>query len=191
MLANGSLSAPGVEGEIRKRLVEKDLVDCIVAMPSQLFYSTQIPVCLWFLARSKAQDIGEKGRSQRNRTGSVLFVDARSLGQMVSRTQKSLSEEDIARITGTYHNWRGDGETYEDVPGFCASVAISEIASSEYNLSCGRYVGVAKTAQDGPPLQEQLISLNVTFQQQVESGRQLDDQISNALASLVTKHVQA
>src|SRR5512138_375558 len=138
VLANGSMSSnQSGEGEIRKNLVEADLVDCMVAMPGQLFYSTPIPVCLWFLVRNK-----KNGRF-RDRRGETLFVDARKLGTLVDRVHRDLTDEDIAKITGTYHAWRGDkgAEVYKDVPGFCKSVKCEEIRKHGHVLTPGRYVG--------------------------------------------------
>ena len=125
------------EGEIRKAIIEADLVDCMVALPGQLFYSTQIPVCLWFLARDK-----RNGRF-RDRRGETLFIDARKMGTLVDRVHRELTDEDIAKIAGTYHAWRGDkgaGE-YEDVPGFCKAATLEEIRSHGHVLTPGRYVG--------------------------------------------------
>jgi type I restriction enzyme M protein len=120
VLANARMSSQqSGEGEIRKALVEGELVDCMVAMPGPLFYSTQIPVCLWFLSRDKKNGLGGRGKKMRNRRGETLFIDARKLGTLVDRVHRELSDEDIARIAGTYHRWRGDDPgKYEDVPGF-------------------------------------------------------------------------
>jgi hypothetical protein len=138
VLANGSMSSnQSGEGEIRKAIVEADLVDCMVALPGQLFYSTQIPVCLWFLARNK-----KNGRF-RDRRGETLFIDARKLGTMADRTHRELTDDDIAKIAGTYHAWRGekDAGEYEDVPGFCKSATLEEIRKHGHVLTPGRYVG--------------------------------------------------
>jgi len=144
VLANGSMSSnQSGEGEIRKAILEADLVDCMVALPGQLFYSTQIPVCLWFLARSK-----KNGRF-RDRRGETLFLDARQMGSMVDRTHRELTDEDVAKIAGTYHAWRGDAGAgkYEDVPGFCRSATLEEIRKNGLVLTPGRYVG-AEAAED-------------------------------------------
>jgi len=140
VLANGSLSSKtSGEGEIRRRLVEANLVDCIVAMPEKLFFNTGIPVCLWFVAKNRAN-----GRF-RDRRGEVLFIDARKLGTMESRTLRVMSPEDTARVAGTYHAWRNAtaDPVYADVPGFCRSAKIEEIASHDFVLTPGRYVGAA------------------------------------------------
>jgi type I restriction enzyme M protein len=138
VMSNGSLTSNASgEGDIRRRIVEADLVDCIVALPIQLFYSTQIPVSLWFLTREK------ENSGFRNRRGETLFIDARNMGTLISRTQRELNDEDIARITGTYHEWRGQPGAghYEDVPGYCASASIDQIKSQNCVLTPGRYVG--------------------------------------------------
>jgi type I restriction enzyme M protein len=155
VLANGSLSSKSSgEGEIRKALVEADLVECIVAMPSQLFYTTGIPVCLWFLTKDKSDRSIKSERSQRSRHGEVLFIDAREMGHMATRTVRELSDEDIASIAGTYHAWRGEPETedYVDVPGYSASVTLETIRSHEHVLTPGRYVGSQLAEDDDEPI---------------------------------------
>src|SRR5262249_50372075 len=140
VLANGSMSSnQSGEGEIRKAIIEADLVDCMVAMPSQLFYSTQIPVCLWLLARNKTN-----GRF-RNRQREALFIDARELGILVDRVHRELSNNDIAKIAQAYHSWRGDKESgeYADIPGFCKAATLDEIRKHGHVLTPGRYVGAA------------------------------------------------
>ena len=155
VMANGSMSTnSGGEGEIRARIVEADLVSCMVAMPTQLFRSTGIPVCLWFFAKDKTAG----GQGSVDRTGQVLFIDARELGYMVDRAERSLSEEDTARIADTYHAWRGAKSaaaksiSYADVPGFCASVPLADIKAADYALSPGRYVGAPEAEDDGEPI---------------------------------------
>jgi len=150
VLANGSMSSTqNSEGEIRRALIEgvngaPGVVDCMVALPGQLFYSTQIPVCLWFLARDKSNGIARNAKL-RDRCGEILFIDARKLGHMVDRTRKEFSDGDIEKITRAYHAWRGEGEAgaYEDVPGFCKAVTLEEIKAHGYVLTPGRYVGTA------------------------------------------------
>jgi type I restriction enzyme M protein len=173
VLANGSLSSnTSGEGEIRRRIVEADLVDCIVAMPGQLFYTTQIPVSLWFLARSKKSGRGMDGAPLRDRSGATLFIDARKLGYMEDRTRRNLSDADIERITGTYHAWRGDGNEYEDVPGFCKSATMEEIAAHGFVLTPGRYVGATEAEHDGEPFAEKMARLTARLDEQfVESAR--------------------
>ena len=151
VLANGSMSSNASgDGEIRKAIVDADLVDCMVALPGQLFYSTQIPVCLWFLARDK------QNHRFRDRGGHVLFIDARKMGSLVDRTHRELTTEDIERIASTYHAWRGDKDAgrYADEPGFCRSAKIEEIAEHGYMLTPGRYVGAADAEEDDEPFDE-------------------------------------
>ena len=156
VLANGSLSSnTGGEGVIRQALVEADLVDCIVAMPPQLFYTTQIPVCLWFLARDKSN-----GRF-RDRHGETLFIDARKMGHMTDRTHRDLSDEDVEKITGAYHAWQGEPEAgeYKDVPGYCKSATLEEIAAHDYVLTAGRYVGAEVIGDDSEPFEKKMVRL--------------------------------
>jgi type I restriction enzyme M protein len=159
VLANGSLSTQqSGEGEIRRRMVEADLIECIVALPGQLFYSTQIPASLWFLNRDKTPG---GARAWRDRRGEVLFIDARKLGAMVDRTHRALSDDDIARIAGTYHAWRGerDAGEYADVPGFCASATSEQIAEHRHVLTPGRYVGAEEAEEDDEPLDQKIARL--------------------------------
>ncbi len=150
VLANGSMSSnTSGEGALRRSMIENDLVDCMIALPGQLFYTTQIPVCLWFMTKNKKED---PERGYRNREGETLFIDAREMGSMISRVQRELTDEDVAKITRTYHAWRGeekDGE-YEDIAGFCKSATLKEIAKNDYVLTPGRYVGMAEVADDLP-----------------------------------------
>ncbi|WP_370256876.1 type I restriction-modification system subunit M [Cryobacterium sp. Hh38] len=190
VLANGSLSAQaGGEGEIRKNLVEKDLVECIVALPGQLFFTTQIPVCVWFLTKDKSGQTVKSERSQRSRKGEVLFIDARQVGSMVSRTNKELTDSDLERIAGTYHSWRGEpGEnTYEDVPGFCASVSLEQIAEHGHVLTPGRYVGSEAVDEDEEPLDDKISRLTVEVREGFERRVQLQEQVMAALGSLATQ----
>ena len=181
VLANGSMSSnQRGEGEIRERLVEEDLVDCMVALPGQLFYSTQIPACLWFLARNRRD-----GRF-RDRRGEVLFIDARAMGPMTDRTHRELTAEDIARIAGTYHAWRGEegaGE-YADVPGFCKSAEIGEVRRHGHVLTPGRYVGAAPQADDGEPFEETMSRLATLWREQQAEAEVLDAEIDSNLEAL-------
>ena len=168
VLANGSMSSnQSGEGEIRKNLVEADLVDCMVALPGQLFYSTQIPACLWFLARDR------KNGKFRDRRGEVLFIDARKLGSMVDRTHRELTDQDVARIAGTYHAWRGekDAGEYDDVPGFCKSASLEEIRKHGHVLTPGRYVGAEEVEDDGEPFEEKMERLVATLREQQAEAR--------------------
>jgi type I restriction enzyme M protein len=155
VLANGSMSSnQSGEGEIRKNIIEADLVDCMVALPGQLFYSTQIPVCLWFLARDK-----HNGRF-RDRRDETLFIDARLLGTMIDRTHRELTDEDLAEVAGAYHAWRGDSGAggYQDVPGFCKAATVEDIRKHGHVLTPGRYVGAAAVEEDEDPFEERLVS---------------------------------
>lgn len=166
VLANGSMSSTqNGEGEIRRALIEgvngkPGVVDCMVALPGQLFYSTQIPVCLWFLARDRSNGFVRSDKL-RDRRAEILFIDARKLGHMVDRTRKEFSDTDIEKITSAYHAWRGEGEAgvYEDVPGFCKSATLEEIKAHGYVLTPGRYVGAADVEDDNTPFAERFASL--------------------------------
>ena len=162
VLANGSLSTQSSgEGEIRRKMVEDDLVECVVALPGQLFFTTQIPVCLWLLNRNKRNGSGRG--NWRDRRGEILFIDARQLGTLVDRTHKELTEGDIGRIAGAYHAWRGepDAGTYGEVLGFCASAKIDVIAENRFVLTPGRYVGTEKAEHDAEPSRERIARLRV------------------------------
>ena len=179
VLANGSMSSQASgEGEIRRNLVEANLVDCMIALPSQLFYSTQIPVCLWFLARNRAD-----GRF-RDRRDEVLFIDARNLGQMVDRTHRELSDEDVAHISGVYHTWRNKRGRYKDVPGFCKRATLDAIRAHGHVLTPGRYVGVAPQPDDDEPFQEKMTRLAAEWRAQQKEARRLDAAIARNLKRL-------
>jgi len=186
VLANGSMSSQqSGEGEIRKALVEADLVDCMVALPGQLFYSTQIPVCLWFLARDKKNGLGGRGKKMRNRQHETLFLDARKLGTLVDRVHRELGEDDIARIADTYHRWRGDGAgKYKDEPGFCKSAKTEEIAGHQFVLTPGRYVGAEEAEADGEPFEEKMRRLVGKLEEQFAEGARLEGEIRKNLRGL-------
>ena len=171
VLSNGSMSSnQSGDGEIRKNLIEADLVDCMVALPGQLFYSTPIPACLWFLSRDRHDG------NFRDRRGQVLFVDARKLGQLVDRTHRELTGEDIALIAGTYHAWRGEkgsGE-YADVPGFCKSTPLEEVRRHGHVLTPGRYVGAELIEDDGEPFEQKMQRLTATLREQQAEAKKLD-----------------
>jgi len=175
VLSNGSMStSTSGEGEIRKRIVDADLVDCMVALPPQLFYSTQIPVCLWFLNRNKPT----------HRQGQTLFIDARTFGYLMTRVLRDLKDEEIAQIAGAYHNWRtGEGE-YQDVPGFCKSASLDEIRGHGYVLTPGRYVGAAAQEDDGEPFAEKMMRLTVELKAQFEESSRLENEIMANLKRL-------
>ena len=181
VLANGSMSSSqSGEGEIRKSLIEAHLVDCMVALPGQLFYSTQIPACLWFLARDR------KNGKFRDRRGQVLFIDARKLGRMVDRTHRELTDEDIARIAGTYYAWRGEKEAgkYADVPGFCRSAPLEEVRTHGHVLTPGRYVGAEAQEDDGEPFGEKMRRLTATLREQQAEAATLDAAIATNLKEI-------
>jgi len=184
VLANGSMSSnTSGEGDLRRSMIENDLVDCMIALPGQLFYTTQIPVCLWFMTKNKKKD-PEKG--YRNREGETLFIDAREMGSMISRKQKDLTEEDINKITQTYHAWRGGDKEgdYEDVAGYSKSATLKEIAKNDYVLTPGRYVGMAEIEDDGIPFEEKMEELTSTLFDQMKEGKKLDVAIKENLAYL-------
>ncbi len=179
VLANGSMSSnTSGEGEIRKNIVEADLVDCIVALPSQLFYNTMIPACLWFISRDK------KNHKFRDRRGEVLFIDARNLGVMVDRRHKELTNEEIAKIASTYHAWRGEKGKYEDVKGFCKSVKLDEIRKHDHILTPGRYVGTEELKDDGEPFEEKMKRLTSELAQQFKKSDELEEEIKKNLSNI-------
>jgi type I restriction enzyme M protein len=182
VLANGSMSSnQSNEGEIRKNIIEADLVDCMVAMPGQLFYSTQIPVCLWFVSRNK------KNGKFRDRRGEVLFIDARKMGTLADRVHRDLSDADVAKISGAYHAWRGDKDCkakYKDVAGFCASVKVEKIREHGYVLTPGRYVGAEEVEDDGEPFGEKMKRLTDQLMDQMNEGEKLDRVIKKNLETL-------
>ena len=173
VLANGSMSSnQSGEGQIRKKLIETELVDCMVALPAQLFYSTQIPACLWFLSRGRL------------RKGEILFIDARKLGSMVDRTHRELTGEEIARVAGTYHAWRTMEDGYTDVPGFCKSASMDEVHKNGYVLTPGRYVGLEPLDDDGEHFEERMHRLVAELREQQAEGDQLDVAIVSNLMEL-------
>jgi len=210
VLANGSMSTNTKgEGAIRQKMVENDLVDCMIALPGQLFYTTQIPVCLWFLTKSKkARAVtieNEEGECQayyRDRQGETLFIDARKMGSMISRTQKDLLPEDIQKIAQTYYGWRmdygevdcGNGQIalvdpdpaylYKDVAGYSKSATTAEIKKHDYVLTPGRYVGAAPLEDDGIPFETKMTELSQTLYKQMEESKKLDEVICENLKGL-------
>ncbi len=184
VMANGSMSTnSGGEGDIRARIVEADLVSCMVALPTQLFRSTGIPVCLWFFAKDKTA--GAAGSV--DRTGQVLFIDARDLGYMVDRAERALSDEDIARIADTFHAWRGSPSaqardiSYADVPGFCASVQLADIKAADYALTPGRYVGAAAAEDDGEPIEDKIERLTQELLAHFDESARLEKLVRDQL----------
>jgi type I restriction enzyme M protein len=177
VLANGSMSSgQSGEGEIRRAMVEADVVDCMVALPGQLFYSTQIPACLWFLARDK-----NPGGKLRDRRGEVLFIDARKLGTLVDRTWKEFSDPDVAKIAGAYHAWR-EGKGYEDAPGFSKAATLDEIRSHNHVLTPGRYVGASDVEDDEVPFAERFAALRARLDEQFKEADKLSSTIRTNLA---------
>jgi len=189
VLANGSMSSQqSGEGDIRKAMIEGDVVDCMVALPGQLFYSTQIPACLWFLARDKSAN------GHRDRRGEILFIDARKLGHMVDRTRRELSDDDIETIAETYHRWRNRPETnaaqgleqYADESGFCRSVSLEEVRGHGHVLTPGRYVGAADEEDDGVGFEERIASLRKQLDEHFDAGRRLEAAISRSLSGVAS-----
>ena len=179
VMANGSMSSnTSGEGEIRKAIIEADLVDCMVAMPGQLFYSTQIPVCLWFVARDR-----KNGRF-RDRRSQILFIDARKLGTMVDRVHRELTDDDIRRIAETYHAWRGDKDCkrkYEDILGFCKGVSLDEVRQHGHVLTPGRYVGAEEAEDDGEPFDKKMGRLTAQLKEQFAESAKLESAIRENL----------
>jgi len=187
VLANGSLSSnQSGEGEIRRKILEADLVDCIVALPAQLFYSTQIPACLWFIARDKSGKPTKGGKPLRHRQGEVLFIDARKMGVMVDRVHRELTDEEIQKIAQTYHAWRGEEGTgeYQDVPGFCKSATLEEIKEHDYILTPGRYVGIEILEEDDEVFEEKMAELTAKLYEQFEEAHRLEAEIRKNLKVL-------
>jgi type I restriction enzyme M protein len=190
VLANGSMSSnQSGEGEIRKNIIEADLVDCMVALPGQLFYSTQIPACLWFLARDRRGK--SPTRPMRDRRGEILFIDARKMGRMVDRTHRELTDDDIARIANTYHAWRTVGARhdsplpeYRDIPGFCKSATLEEVRKHGYVLTPGRYVGAAEQEEDDEPFDQKMQRLVAQLREQQAEAAKLDAAIAANLKEL-------
>jgi type I restriction enzyme M protein len=177
VLANGSLSSnTGGEGEIRKRLVEADLVECIVMLPKALFFNTGIPACLWFLHRNK-----------KKRNGEVLFIDASNLGMMIDRKNRIFEDQDVQLVSDTYHNWLKNSSEYEDIKGFCKSASFAEIEKHKYVLTPGRYVGIEDEEDDGIPFEEKIDKLTSTLREQMQKSSELDKEIKEQLAKIGIK----
>ena len=189
VLANGSMSGmAGGEGEIRQRLIEDNLVDCMVALPGQLFYSTQIPVCLWFLAKDRSNGLVKRSRL-RDRRGEILFIDARKLGYMEDRTHRVFSAEDVGYVVGAYHVWRGEEvehetfrDGYKDIAGFCKSTKIGEVKEHGYVLTPGRYVGAEEKKGDDILFEDKMETLRKELAAQMAKAGTLDEEIRKQLA---------
>lgn len=179
VLANGALSSnTSSEGEIRKNMLNGHVVDCIVAMPSQLFYTTGIPVSLWILNRNK------KNPAYRSRENEVLFIDARKLGVMVTRKTRELTDEDIKRISETYHNWRNTDGNYENIKGFCSSATLDDIKTHDYILTPGRYVGIEDEIDDGISFEEKMEALTTELSAQFRQSKELEERIRENFKSI-------
>ena len=180
VLANGSMSSSIYEGDIRKNIIEDDLVDCMVSLPGQLFYNTMIPACLWFVSRDK------KNHKFKDRRGHVLFIDARKLGTMVDRRHKELREEDIEKIFSTYHSWRGKlkNQKYQDITGFCKSVSLEEIRKHDWVLTPGRYVGTDVEEDNEEVFEEKMKKLTLELTNQMKESKKLDVDIKKNLESI-------
>lgn len=182
VMANGSMSTnTSSEGDIRRAIIEADLVDCMIAMPGQLFYTTQIPVCLWFLTRTKKAD---KKRGYRGRAGETLFIDARKMGTLVDRVHRELTNDDLDQIASVYHQWRNSGGSYEDKAGWWKSSTLDDIKSHDYVLTPGRYVGAEEVEDDGIPFEEKMSALSTTLGEQFAVSTQLQEKIEANLEAL-------
>ncbi|EHK7585765.1 type I restriction-modification system subunit M [Vibrio parahaemolyticus] len=189
LLANGSMSSTtNNEGEIRAALVENDLVECMVALPGQLFTNTQIPACIWFLTKNKKARTDKSGRKLRDRKGEVLFIDARNLGYMKDRVLRDFTRDDIQKVANLYHAWKTgedvNGVTYEDQAGFCKSATLEEIRKHDFVLTPGRYVGAAEELDDGVPFGEKMAALTTKLSEQFAESATLEAEIKKNLAGL-------
>lgn len=179
VLANGSMTTnAGSEGEIRKQLITEGLVDCMVALPTQLFFNTQIPACLWFLARNRTN------HKFRNRAGEILFIDARKIGSLISRKNKAFNDEDIKKIADVYHNWRNIDGSYEDVQGFCKSATLAEVEANNFVLTPGRYVGTEEAEDDGISYDEKVTEISQNLKGYFEKSTALQERIKINLAKV-------
>jgi type I restriction enzyme M protein len=184
LLANGSMSSnTSGEGQIRKALIEADLIECMVALPGQLFTNTQIPACIWFLSKNKKARTSASGRQLRDRSGEVLFIDARNLGYMKDRVLRDFTPEDLNLITDHFHNWQ-TGEGYEDQPGLVKATKLEEIQKHDYVLTPGRYVGATEQEDDGEPFAEKMARLTAQLKTQFEQSDKLEAEIKKNLAGL-------
>ncbi|HCJ66192.1 MAG TPA: N-6 DNA methylase [Elusimicrobia bacterium] len=179
VLANGSMSSnTSGEGDIRKGIVEADLVDCMISLPSQLFYNTMIPACLWFIARDK------KNSKFRDRRGEVLFIDARNMGMLIDRRHRELTDEEISKIASTYHAWRGEKGKYQDIKGFCKAVKLDEIRKHGHILTPGRYVGTEEIEEDDETFEDKMKKLTSELSSQFKKSKELEQEIKKNLEDL-------
>ncbi len=179
VLANGSMTTnSGNEGEIRKKLIQEGLVDCMVALPTQLFYNTQIPACLWFLGRNR------KNHKFRDRSNEILFIDARNLGKMISRKNRVLEDLDISKVAETYHAWRNPNGKYEDIAGFCKAASLGEVEANNFVLTPGRYVGAEELEDNGISFDEKIESITANLKMQFQKSTELQERIKLNLESI-------
>jgi len=179
VLANGSMNSnTGNEGEIRKNLIEAGLIDCMVSLPAQLFFNTQIPACLWFLARNKTNG------KFRNRSNEILFIDARKLGVLINRRNKELTDKDLKQIADTYHNWRNPKGKYQDIDGFCKSASIEEVKKNNYILMPGKYVGTEEEESDGILFEDKMQTLTAALAEQFAKRNDLEKTIRKNLKGI-------
>jgi type I restriction enzyme M protein len=179
VLANGSMTTnAGSEGDIRKAMIEEGLVDCMVALPTQLFYNTQIPACLWFLARNR------KNHKFRDRSNEILFIDARKLGTMTSRKNRILTDNDIARIAGVYHDWRNKENKYKDIQGFCKAATTKEVEANNFVLTPGRYVGTEEAEDDGVSFDEKVSVITKELREQFSKSIELQNRVRDNLKKI-------
>lgn len=182
VLANGSLSSnTSNEGEIRKNIIENDLVDCVVALPKQLFYNTGIPACLWFISRKRA------GNGDRKRTGEILFIDASEMGYLADRTHRMFTDDDVKKIADTYHEWRSKESKYKNIKGFCNSATLKDIEKHNFVLTPGRYVGILGEIDDGIPFTEKMAKLTAELKGQMEKEKELNGEITKQLSKVGLK----
>ena len=179
VLANGSMTTnAGTENEIRQKMIQQGLVDCMVALPTQLFFNTQIPACLWFLARNR------KNHKFRDRSKEILFIDARKIGAMISRKNKAFNDEDIVRIAETYHKWRSKDGKYADIAGFCKAATLKEVEDNNFVLTPGRYVGAEDVEDDGIPFEEKIAEITSQLSEQFTKNTELQERIKTNLAKI-------
>jgi type I restriction enzyme M protein len=179
VLANGSMTTnAGSENIIREQMIKEGLVDCMVALPTQLFYNTQIPACLWFLARNRTN------HKYRNRSNEILFIDARKLGHMTSRKNRAFSEDDIKKIAEAYHSWRNKDGKYEDLQGFCKSASLAEVEANNFVLTPGRYVGTEEVEDDGVSYEEKVAVISENLRNHFTKSVELQERIKQNLSKI-------
>ena len=181
VMANGAMTSNSRgEGNVRKFMVDNNMIDCIVRMPDKLFLTTGIPAALFFLSRNRT---GKNG-THRERSGEILFIDASRMGEMATRRLRVFTDEDIRKIAGAYHKWRTKGETYGDVPGFCKAATVEEVKANDYKLTPGIYVGTEDEEDDGIPFEEKMTELKTKLAEQFERSNELQKEIMKNLNDL-------